>query len=139
MQITSLYGAGALRISNISYQRKAFASKWVRRFFSTIISSRIEQFETRENGCCPRGGGESHCFRSVRKLVPETRRNRNGMTFFCRTHELKAQERLHVKAESCFQSTILGKQTKTWARANHSCLSAPTPCQAVSDLAWDQG
>lgn len=51
--------ARALRISKISYQRKAFASKWVRRF-SMIISSRIEQFETRENGCCQEGKKKTH-------------------------------------------------------------------------------
>lgn len=108
MKITLLYVARALRISKISYQRKAFASKWVRRF-SMIISSRIEQFETRENGCCQEGKKKNtHCFKSTRKPVPENLRNRNGITFSYHTHELRAQEWLHFKQKAVFKAQMLG-------------------------------
>lgn len=73
------------------------------------------------------GLGESHGFRRERKPVPETLRDRNGMTFFCHMHELKAREGCIAKQKALFKAQILDKQTKTRAPASPAVLVLTCP------------
>lgn len=104
----------ALRISNISYHLQANGSE----DFSAIISSRKEQFETRENGCYE----EKKKTKRTRKSVPEISQKLRWNNFLLPHMWAPKHKRGCISSRKLFKAQMLEKQTKTSAHSKHSCV-----------------